>query len=96
MTLGKGRRGRDIFINSSREEEGEEEEVTNRTDTQGEGGRNQREATSHLVADLGTDGASPDPIHQLTGVTVVPVLAHELLLCHCERTQLAVQRLLIL
>ena len=51
---------------------------------------------SHLVADLGTDRAGPDPIHQLAGVAVVPVLAHELLLCHRERTQLAVQRLLIL
>ena len=48
------------------------------------------------VTDLGADGAHPDPVHQLTGVAVVPVLVHELLLRDGEGAQLVVQRLLIL
>ena len=49
-----------------------------------------------FVADLGADGTHPDAVHHLTGVAVVPVLVHELLLGDGERAQLVVEGLLIL
>ena len=52
--------------------------------------------TAHLVADLGTDAAHAQSVHQLTGVTVVPVLVHEGALGHGEGAQLVVQRLVTL
>ena len=52
--------------------------------------------SAHLVADLGTDAAHAQSVHQLTGVTVVPVLVHEGALGHGEGAQLVVQRLVTL
>jgi len=48
------------------------------------------------VTDAGADGTNADPINHLTCVTMIPVLVHELLLCHCVCTQLVVQRFLVL
>lgn len=48
------------------------------------------------VADSSADGADADAIDHLARVTVIPVLVHELLLRYRVRTQLVVQRLIVL
>jgi len=48
------------------------------------------------VTDASTDGTNTDAVHHFTRVTMIPVLVHELLLCHCVCTQLVVQRFLVL
>jgi len=48
------------------------------------------------VANSGTDRADADAVDHLACVAVIPVLVHELLLGYRVRTQLVVQRLIIL
>ena len=48
------------------------------------------------MADSRTNGTDTDAVDHLTGVTVIPVLVHELLLRYCVCTQLVIQRLVVL
>jgi len=48
------------------------------------------------MADSRTNGTDADAVDHLTGVTMIPVLVHELLLRYCVCTQLVIQRLVVL
>lgn len=48
------------------------------------------------MADSSTDSTDADAVDHLACVAVIPVLVHKLLLCYRVRTQLAVQRLVVL
>ena len=50
----------------------------------------------HLMADFGTHGACTSSVHETTCMAMVPVLVSILLVSHCERTQLVVERLSLL